>query len=302
MENAILELNNLTKTFILGNKKNARKAQKALQKLQTRYERDSNNDAKSVKETKKRLQKAQQLFADEAFEESYYTATNKQLKPRPKDRGVAVHALNSVTLKINAGDLVAVVGPSGSGKSTLLNMLGLLDSPTTGEIYISNRNITAIKHRELPFIRSRELGFVFQSFNLITTLTALENVMLPLRYAGVSLRKRKAMATKALTQVGLGDRLHHKPNELSGGQQQRVAIARSIVNNPAIVFGDELTGELDSKMTAEVMDLIQKLNKGGQTFVIVTHNPEVAKRCKRIIYMKDGRIEKEVKKKRLASI
>ena len=173
-------------------------------------------------------------------------------------------------------------------------MLGLLDEPTAGQISINNRNVTTIKHRELPDIRSQELGFVFQSFNLITTLTALENVMLPLRYSGVNLKTRKTMAKKALEQVGLGNRIDHTPNELSGGQQQRVAIARSIVNSPSIVFGDELTGDLDSKMTIEIMNLILKLNKSGQTFIIVTHNPEVAKRCKRIIYMKDGKIEKEV--------
>jgi putative ABC transport system ATP-binding protein len=247
-----------------------------------------------IESEKEKLQKAQQHFASEAFEASYYAATGKHLKPRPKDRGVAVHALNNVALKIYSGDLVAIMGPSGSGKSTLLNMLGLLDSPTTGDILINDRNVTAIRRRELPGIRSKELGFVFQSFNLVTTLTALENVMLPLRYARVPLRKRRAMATKALTQVGLGNRLNHKPNELSGGQQQRVAIARSIVNSPAIVFGDELTGELDSKMTTEIMDLIQKLNKNGQTFVIVTHNPDVAERCKRIVYMKDGKVDKEV--------
>lgn len=295
---SILELNNLTKTFILGNQKNAKKAQKALQKLQSRYEHDTESrDKQNIEVQKTRLQKAQELFANEKFEESYYVSTNKNLKPRPEDRGVVVHALNNVSLSIKPGDMVAVMGPSGSGKSTLLNMLGLLDSPTAGEIMIKDRNVTSIKHRELPEIRSKELGFVFQSFNLVTTLTALENVMLPLRYAGVSLRKRKAMATNALIQVGLGNRLDHKPNELSGGQQQRVAIARSIVNSPAIVFGDELTGELDSKMTNEIMNLIIKLNEAGQTFVIVTHNPEVAKRCKRIILMKDGKVEKDLTSK-----
>jgi putative ABC transport system ATP-binding protein len=205
-----------------------------------------------------------------------------------------VHALSGIDLTINKGELVAIMGPSGSGKSTLLNMLGLLDEPTAGQILIQGRNITAIKARELPNIRSKELGFVFQSFNLVTTLTALENVMIPLRYAGIGLLKRREMAKNALEQVGLGDRLSHSPNELSGGQQQRVAIARSIVNKPSIIFGDELTGELDSKMTIEVMELIKRLNKNGQTFIIVTHNPDVAKMCKRIIYMKDGRIEKEV--------
>lgn len=243
------------------------------------------------------LDKAQQLFVNEQYEESYRVVTGKRLKKRPRDRGTVVHALNGVDLEIKAGELVAIMGPSGSGKSTLLNMLGLLDQPTAGQIYLKGKNVASIKSRNLPDIRSKELGFVFQSFNLVPTLTALENVMLPLRYAGINLRRRKEIAKKALERVGLGDRLNHSPNELSGGQQQRVAIARSVVNNPSIVFGDELTGELDSKMTAEVMRLVKKLNETGQTFIIVTHNPEVAKVCKRIIYMKDGKIHQEVNRK-----
>lgn len=296
MADIVLQLNNLTKTFILGNRKNAVKAQKALQKLEKQYEEDSAHGKKNKAQAEEKLlAKAQQLFVKEKFIECYHLITGKNLRARRRDRGVVVHALNGVDLTIKKGELVAIMGPSGSGKSTLLNMLGLLDSPSAGQIFINNRNATAIRHRELPKIRSQELGFVFQSFNLVTTLTALENVMLPLRYAGVNLKTRKVMAKDALDLVGLGNRLHHKPNELSGGQQQRVAIARSIVNNPSIVFGDELTGELDSKMTTEIMNLIEKLNKAGQTFVIVTHNPAVAKRCKRIIYMKDGHIEKEVR-------
>jgi putative ABC transport system ATP-binding protein len=173
-------------------------------------------------------------------------------------------------------------------------MMGLLDEPTAGQIFIKDQNISSIKEKELPAIRSKELGFVFQSFNLIPTLSALENVMIPLRYAGVSLRKRRQMAKEALEKVDMGDRLDHNPNELSGGQRQRVAIARSIVNNPAIIFGDELTGELDSKMTADVMRLIKQLNRNGQTFVIVTHNPEVARECRRTIHMKDGQVERDL--------
>jgi len=253
---------------------------------------------KSIKEDEKLLKRAQNLFANEKYEESYKLITGKDIKYRPKDKGAVVHALSGVDLHIEKGDLVAVMGPSGSGKSTLLNMLGLLDQPTAGQIFIQGQKVTAIKKRQLPGIRSKELGFVFQSFNLVTSLTALENVMLPLKYAGIKLSKRKKMARQALEQVDLGERLDHSPNELSGGQQQRVAIARSIVNTPAIIFGDELTGELDSKMTIEVMKLIKELNKKGQTFIIVTHNPEVAKMCKRIIYMKDGRIEKEVRHSR----
>ncbi len=216
---------------------------------------------------------------------------------RDHGRGFEVHALNDIDLVIKPGELVAVMGPSGSGKSTLLNMLGLLDSPTGGHILIEGRDVTSIRRHELPGIRSRKLGFVFQSFNLVTTLTALENVMLPLRYAGVDRTTRRKMALKALEQVGLGDRIHHIPSELSGGQQQRVAIARSIVNHPAVIFGDELTGELDSKMTEDIMKLIKRLNTKGQTFVIVTHNPEVASQCNRVLYMRDGRIEKDISKK-----
>lgn len=295
MSTSILKLKNLTKTYIIGNRKNAVKAQKAVLKLHKKYEKDSEkNDELCVKEDEKLLKQAQALFADEKYEDCYHLLTGKPLKPRLKDRGTVVHALNGINLDIANGELVAIMGPSGSGKSTLLNMLGLLDQPTAGQIYINGQKVTAIKNRELPEIRSKELGFVFQSFNLVPSLTALENVMLPLRYAGVSIGKRRAMAKKALEKVGLGDRLNHSPNELSGGQSQRVAIARSIVNSPAIIFGDELTGELDTKMTAEVMSLIKELNKKGQTFIIVTHNPEVARLCRRVIYMRDGEIEKDV--------
>lgn len=295
MDEVILQLKNLTKTYILGTRKNALKAQKAIQKLQRKYERlTEKGDETKTKYIEKTLQKAQLQFVDELYEESYETITHKRLKKRPQDRGAIVHALRDINLVIKKGELVAVVGPSGSGKSTLLNMLGLLDEPTAGQIFIKNKSIASMKRRELPDIRSKELGFVFQSFNLVPTLTALENVVLPLRYSGISRRNRNKIARDALERVGLGDRLNHSPNELSGGQRQRVAIARSIVNNPSIIFGDELTGELDSKMTADVMKLVVQLNNKGQTFIIVTHSPEVAKACKRIIHMKDGKIEKEV--------
>src|SRR3989344_2473201 len=299
MAETILKLINLNKTFILGNHKNAKKAQKAIQRLQKKYEAASEkNDKGRIQVEEELLNKAQEHFEKEEFEQSYAVITGKFLKKK-RGRGVVVHALNGVSLSIEQGDLVAIMGPSGSGKSTLLNMLGLLDEPTTRQLFIKGKNVTTIKRRELPSIRSHELGFVFQSFNLITTLTAQENVMLPLRYAGINLSRRKQMAKEALVQVGLGNRIHHKPNELSGGQQQRVAIARSIVNHPSIIFADELTGELDSKMTIEIMNLVIKLNKAGQTFIIVTHNPEVAKRTKRILFMKDGKIERELSKPKL---
>ncbi|MDD5692896.1 MAG: ABC transporter ATP-binding protein [Patescibacteria group bacterium] len=294
MAETIIKLNRISKTYIIGTRKNASKAQKAIQKLHKSYEDEcEKEDLKCKKDTEDLLEKAQELFSKEKYEESYKTVTGKTLKSRPKDRGAVVHALDNVTLEIKKGDLVAIMGPSGSGKSTLLNMLGLLDSPTAGLIYLKGMNVTGIKSKKLPEIRSNDLGFVFQSFNLIPSLTALENVMLPLKYAGIKPQKRKEMAKKALESVGLGDRLDHTPNELSGGQGQRVAIARSVVNNPAIIFGDELTGELDTKMTKEVMGLIQNLNSKGQTFIIVTHNPEVAKMCKRTIHMLDGKVDKD---------
>jgi putative ABC transport system ATP-binding protein len=295
MDKSILRMTNLTKTFIIGKNKYARKAQKALQKLQERSQELSSEHRNSaeLEADEALLKDARKLYAQEDYEACYQLITGKKIHRHRANPGIVVRALRNVNLNINEGDLVAIVGPSGSGKSTLLNMLGLLDDPTSGEIYLRNKEVTDIRRNQLPVIRSKELGFVFQSFNLITTLTALENVMLPLRYAGVPKKIRKQMAQKALEQVGLGDRLHHTPNQLSGGQQQRVAIARSIVNNPTIICGDELTGDLDSKMTAEIMTLIEKLNDNGQTFVIVTHNPEVAKRCKRIIYMRDGEIERE---------
>jgi len=293
MADTVLKLSRVSKTYIVGTRKNAVKAQKAIQRLHKKYEIECENNAVCKKETEAVLDKAQEFFTKEKYEESFKTITGKDLKVRPKDRGAVVHALDNVDLEIKKGDLVAIVGPSGSGKSTLLNMLGLLDSPTAGQIYLEGMNVTSIKGKKLPNIRSHDLGFVFQAFNLIPTLTALENVMLPLKYAGMSAGKRKEMAKAALDLVGLGDRMDHTPNELSGGQGQRVAIARSIVNNPAIIFGDELTGELDSKMTEEVMELIRKLNSKGQTFIIVTHNSDVAKMCKRIIHMKDGKVEKD---------
>jgi len=297
MTENILQLKQLTKTYILGTRKNALKAQRAIQKLQAQTEElirhHQSTRADEIRENQEILTAAQNLFTEERYEESYRVITGKSLKRRPKDRGTVVHALRGVDLVIKEGDLVAIVGPSGSGKSTLLNMLGLLDQPTAGEIYLKGVNVASIKTHDLPEIRAKQLGFVFQAFNLVPTLTAIENVMLPLKYADIPKRKRRTIAKEALEKVGLAKRINHSPNELSGGERQRVAIARSIVNNPSIIFGDELTGELDSKMTAEIMKLIVELNKAGQTFIIVTHNPEVAKVCKRVVYMKDGEVEKQ---------
>lgn len=290
MKTPILELEDLRKVYVMGELKTAKKANKEIVKLHKRYEKICCTPDSGYKEVEKKLEAAQKLFADEKYAQAYKLLTGKDIKVGKKEKGVVVHALKGVNLVIEEGDMVAIMGPSGSGKSTLLNMLGLLDAPTTGKLAIRGENITQIKGSKLPDVRARELGFVFQSFNLIPTLTAVENVMLPLRYSTVPKSKRHKMAEDALRAVGLGDRMGHTPNELSGGQRQRVAIARSLVNKPAIIFGDELTGELDTKMTKEIMDLIVKLNKKGQTFVIVTHNPEVAKLCKRTIVMRDGKI------------
>ena len=292
--NTILKLTNLTKTYIMGENKAAQKALKEIKKLHKLYEAACSHDQK--KEAKilgARLDKAQKFFASEKYIQSFKASTGKTLVVRKPAKGVVVHALRGINLEIKEGELTAIMGPSGSGKSTLLNMLGLLDEPTSGHVYIREENITDIKESRLPDVRVRELGFVFQSFNLIPTLTALENVMLPLRYSKIPNNKRKKLAEEALKSVNLGDRMGHNPNELSGGQRQRVAIARSLVNKPAIIFGDELTGELDTKMTKEIMELIVRLNKKGQTFVIVTHNPEVAKLCKRTIVMRDGLVAKK---------
>ncbi|MEI6266639.1 MAG: ABC transporter ATP-binding protein [bacterium] len=293
MADTILKLNNLRKVYIMGNKKVAIKAQEAIHKLHHAYEKAvSKNNTEKISEIEIRLEKAQDLFDKEKYVETYHFLTGKKIKEGKNEKGVVVHALNGVDIDIKKGEMVAIMGPSGSGKSTLLNMLGLLDEPTTGQIFLRGVNVTGISQNKLPEVRSSELGFVFQSFNLIPTLTAIENVMLPLRYGKTPRNERRALAEKSLRLVGLGDRLTHTPNELSGGQRQRVAIARSLVNKPAIIFGDELTGELDIKMTKEIMDLIVRLNQHGQTFIIVTHNPEVAKLCTRTITIVDGKVAK----------
>jgi len=292
MPKTILKLVNLRKVYIMGNMKTAKCAQKSILKLHKKYEKSLSDNSKDQKSIYNILNQAQELFAKEKYADAYTYITGKDIQQSDNEKGVVVHALNGINLEIKSGEMVAIMGPSGSGKSTLLNMLGLLDTPTTGQIFLRNINVTDISNNKLPAIRSRELGFVFQSFNLIPTLTAIENVMLPLKYSKVPIGDRKKMATKALKMVNLSDRLHHTPNELSGGQRQRVAIARSIVNKPAIIFGDELTGELDTKMTREIMELVKKLNDKGQTFIIVTHNPAVAKMCKRTITIIDGKVAK----------
>ena len=202
---------------------------------------------------------------------------------------VEVHALRGLSIQIKRGEVVSIMGPSGSGKSTLMNILGCLDQPTSGEYCLDGESVASLKDEQLADIRNRKVGFVFQSFNLLPRSTALANVELPLRYGPPNGRKRRELAKEALVDVGLGDRITHRPNELSGGQQQRVAIARALVNNPAIVMADEPTGNLDSKSGDEIMDLLLKLNQErGATLIIVTHDPEVAEQTQRVIHIRDG--------------
>jgi putative ABC transport system ATP-binding protein len=204
-----------------------------------------------------------------------------------------VHALRGIDLVIHPNEYVAIIGPSGSGKSTLMNIIGCLDTPTAGRYWLNGRLVTEMDDDELAYIRNREIGFVFQLFNLLPRATALHNVELPLIYAGVPAKERLERARRALEMVDLGDRMHHRPNELSGGQRQRVAIARALVNRPSILLADEPTGALDSKTGAEIMALFDRLHARGNTIIIVTHEPEVAAHAHRIIHIRDGRIERE---------
>jgi putative ABC transport system ATP-binding protein len=206
---------------------------------------------------------------------------------------VEVHALRSVDLNIKKGEYVALMGPSGSGKSTLMNVLGCLDTPSRGTYALNGTQVSKMTDNELAEIRNKEIGFIFQTFNLLARNTAIDNVALPLVYAGVSKKERIARAEKTLTDVGLGDRMEHKPNELSGGQRQRVAIARALVNNPSIILADEPTGNLDTKTSHEIMDLLEQIHENGNTVIIVTHEEDIAKRAKRIVRLRDGVVESD---------
>jgi putative ABC transport system ATP-binding protein len=204
-----------------------------------------------------------------------------------------IHALRTVSLAINKGEYVALMGPSGSGKSTLMNILGCLDTPSGGEYILNNNLVSTMKDNELADIRNHEIGFVFQTFNLIPRSTALDNVALPLVYAGFNKTNRNERARQVLSEVGLGDRVTHKPNELSGGQRQRVAIARALVNNPSIILADEPTGNLDSRTSEEIMSLFEVIHQRGNTIIVVTHEEDIAQHAHRIVRLKDGLVESD---------
>lgn len=208
---------------------------------------------------------------------------------------IPVHALNDVSFDVNKGEFLSIVGPSGSGKSTLLSMIGLLDKPTSGSVFIDDIEITKAKESEAPIIRREKIGFVFQHFNLMPTLTALENVDIAMRFARVSKSRRKERAIELLTQMGLRERMNHKPSELSGGEQQRVAIARAMANHPAIILADEPTGEVDTKTRDMIVELLKELSEKGQTILVVTHDVAVSARTARTIIMRDGGIASDTK-------
>jgi putative ABC transport system ATP-binding protein len=206
-----------------------------------------------------------------------------------------VHALRGVALKVHRNEYLAIMGPSGSGKSTLMNMLGCLDTPTTGHYQFAGKDVSSMTDDELAEIRNREIGFVFQTFNLLPRSTSLANVELPLIYAGNGPDERREKAVRALTNVGLAERMSHKPNELSGGQRQRVAIARALVNNPSIILADEPTGNLDSRTGEEIMQLFEELYAQGNTIIVVTHEEDIARHARRIVRLRDGLIESDVR-------
>lgn len=209
-----------------------------------------------------------------------------------------VRALNGVSLDVERNEYVAIMGPSGSGKSTMMNIVGCLDSPTAGEYILNGNDVSDMTDDQLARVRNREIGFVFQTFNLLPRVNCLQNVELPLVYAGIRKSKRREMASEALIKVGLGDRMDHKPNELSGGQRQRVAVARALVNNPSIILADEPTGNLDSRTGEEIMQLFETLYRRGNTLLVVTHEEEVAKHARRVIRLRDGLIESDVRVER----
>ena len=217
----------------------------------------------------------------------------KNLKKQFQIGSEIVNAIKDISFEVNAGEFISIMGPSGSGKTTLMNIIGCLDTPTSGEYHLDDSEVSLLDDDELAAIRNRKIGFVFQSFHLLTRNTALKNVMLPLTYAGYDKSEATDKAKSVLKKVGLDDRINHKPNELSGGQQQRVAIARALVNNPSIIFADEPTGNLDTKTGEEIMNLFKELHMNGQTIIVITHENEIADQTERIITVKDGLIESD---------
>ena len=226
----------------------------------------------------------EQMIKIEDIVKNYYVGT------------VVVKALRSVTININRNEYVAIMGPSGSGKSTLMNLLGCLDTPTEGTYILNGNDVSKMEDNELAEIRNKEIGFIFQTFNLLPRYNALENVTLPLIYAGKSKNARVERAKEVLESVGLGDRMDHKPNELSGGQRQRVAVARALVNKPSIILADEPTGNLDSKTSRDIMNLLDDIHELGNTVIVVTHEEDIALRARRIIRLMDGEVESDIYK------
>jgi putative ABC transport system ATP-binding protein len=213
-----------------------------------------------------------------------------------------VNALKGVTIDINKNEYVALMGPSGSGKSTLMNLIGCLDTPTSGSYILDGNNVSSMSDSELAEVRNKQIGFVFQTFNLLPRMSALENVALPLVYAGMSKTAREKRAAEVLQIVNLGDRMTHKPNELSGGQRQRVAIARALVNNPSIILADEPTGNLDTKTSIEIMSIFEEIHKNGNTVILVTHEPDIADHAHRVVRLRDGEVESDMPNLNIISV